>query len=867
MSAVWQRAGTVIAITFAVSLLAIWLLSKMAGRSLGPVECLALVMMIAVAVIAFAWALLPPVPSRGDVDPDPSGGLARSVPGKTTSGSVAVGEAGPEERTEPENERVRALFETTDRTTPAERRMELNPSRMGTPGYATLPSFQSPAVCRDDRDTPALPPCYPVAARPEPAPPTKRTNSLRWIPKGESLRVGPFTLTDPMVYTCEANPEHDEASCINLELPLAQSIRVPTARLGYYPTYAALSPEQRSYYLSWLSSGRSAPLGEIGYAFLFFYGLERRLLVEGQDLSLVVKAVVRLLHAYTFSGSFDRYLGGFLAFCLARTGIEKLKDKWFDAVFGASRLKRDEDFLAVALAWFYQRDVPLPCEWALRIAKLDARCPRSVVIDRLPDQFNALFDKRYCEEFGEGLRLRASESDRALTYRPASPSLLSHFTYDSYPCVRLANVLGIQSQFSPLVSLWSSCVDELRPLSRIAAKGVELTTRAAYDALPDELKETVEHPDRPAWEALAARNAGEDGFAVVQVSALASLQGIGERAKLTLKQSETLAETAHAVGFIIERDVRVTNRPYHWDEVVSLLRPLEKPCLPTDSRYAAASLMLELGLFVAAADGEIEQEEVDQIAHFLEAQFLLDPPDARRLEALKRVLQQRPPSITGLGKRLQSALPAEQRETVGRFLVGIAAANGVIDRKEISALRGAYRALDLDIAVLNALLEEFRRESQKPAELARAEGEDAGGEVIPPRGVTPDVRGFALNQGLLGRIMADTQEVARLLGEAMRDVDGENGHDEPGQIARPRCSENPRFSGLDVRYHAVLVEILARRRWNRGDFEALVRQFSLMPLSTFEVINEWSDERFADYVILDEADGFTIQAGLIPDSP
>ncbi len=86
--------------------------------------------------------------------------------------------------------------------------------------------------------------------------------------------------------------------------------------------------------------------------------------------------------------------------------------------------------------------------------------------------------------------------------------------------------------------------------------------------------------------------------------------------------------------------------------------------------------MLELGIYVAAADGTVEDVEVDQIARFLESQFLLDPPDARRLEALKRVFVARPPTLTGLGKRLQIILTKDQRESVGRFLTGIAAANG-----------------------------------------------------------------------------------------------------------------------------------------------------------------------------------------------
>ncbi len=116
-----------------------------------------------------------------------------------------------------------------------------------------------------------------------------------------------------------------------------------------------------------------------------------------------MKEVVRLLETYTFSGSFDGYLSRFLAFVLARGGIETLKDKWFEAVFAKSRLRRDEDFLAVALAWFFKKNAPLPVSWAVRIARQDPRCPRSVVLDRLHEQFASLFESRYYDQFGDGI--------------------------------------------------------------------------------------------------------------------------------------------------------------------------------------------------------------------------------------------------------------------------------------------------------------------------------------------------------------------------------------------------------------------------------------------------------------------------------
>ena len=140
-----------------------------------------------------------------------------------------------------------------------------------------------------------------------------------WCGKGGIVTVGTYQLCDPMVYFSEGTPAEDEASCIELSLEVGKPVWEAGNAFGYYPTYAKISPNHAANYLSWLSNGRTGPSTDIGYAFLFFYGLERRLIVERQDLSPIVKECVRLLETYTFSGSFDGYLSRFLAFTMAQS--------------------------------------------------------------------------------------------------------------------------------------------------------------------------------------------------------------------------------------------------------------------------------------------------------------------------------------------------------------------------------------------------------------------------------------------------------------------------------------------------------------------------------------------------------------------
>jgi len=73
------------------------------------------------------------------------------------------------------------------------------------------------------------------------------------------------------------NNESDDPSTIFLKLPIKKPARPDSIeRLGYYPSYAGLGPEQRWIYLNWLQDVTKEV--DIGYVFIYYYGLERHLL-------------------------------------------------------------------------------------------------------------------------------------------------------------------------------------------------------------------------------------------------------------------------------------------------------------------------------------------------------------------------------------------------------------------------------------------------------------------------------------------------------------------------------------------------------------------------------------------------------------
>lgn len=77
-----------------------------------------------------------------------------------------------------------------------------------------------------------------------------------------------------IVYTISL---HEEPSVIFSDLPIDLNSTVDSNEsIGYYPTYKGLTPQQRYNYVKWLCDTRQ-PV-DIGYVFIFFYGLERHLL-------------------------------------------------------------------------------------------------------------------------------------------------------------------------------------------------------------------------------------------------------------------------------------------------------------------------------------------------------------------------------------------------------------------------------------------------------------------------------------------------------------------------------------------------------------------------------------------------------------
>lgn len=89
----------------------------------------------------------------------------------------------------------------------------------------------------------------------------------------------------------------DDPSTVYKKLPVKKPSKIETVnRLPYYPAYSQIEPEQRWVYLNWLED-ICRPI-DIGYVFIYYYGLEKQLLSNSFEGVFDEICLLRNLHSH-----------------------------------------------------------------------------------------------------------------------------------------------------------------------------------------------------------------------------------------------------------------------------------------------------------------------------------------------------------------------------------------------------------------------------------------------------------------------------------------------------------------------------------------------------------------------------------------
>ena len=83
---------------------------------------------------------------------------------------------------------------------------------------------------------------------------------------------------------------------------------------------------------------------------------------------------------------------------------------------------------------------------------------------------------------------------------------------------------------------------------------------------------------------------------------------------------------------------------------------------------------------------------------------------------------------------------------------------------------------------------------------------------------------------------------------------------------RSRRSMILALKALDIRFHAMLSQLLTRPVWQRADFDSLARELKLMPDGALDAVNTWAYERFDDPIIVEQGEELQVQSHLVESS-
>lgn len=445
----------------------------------------------------------------------------------------------------------------------------------------------------------------------------KASSQARWVSAGEPVKVGAFQIDSGMFYLGGVLPGQHYGQCGNCVVdPAAKVAASGDDRAGdslsYWPSFQAISPTARRTYLDWLAGGREDPAIGIGYVFLFFYGLERRLFVDNvrSEAPGIVAEIQRLLALHGGNNSFKNYANRILdaAYLMINSGTER-------PVLSPDLRTGYEMPMAsrVYLGRKLEAKIPLDAEdalvWVLSLPDTNLKTPAI----RCFDELVPLWKHRFSARHPDGLKVNPPKTRLKLKYRSASNSFSGEINVagETGP---LPDITAISAPVTGLRDLLNACTEELAPYSRLLGRNPN--ARGSLDAvllLPKELASSAATTDvgRKIDALFDGRSVAS---ATMQQLADALSLDIAGVEKISLGVSNQIGGYLDHLDIGFEPDRRYGSSPLRPNGHVVLFKASGGGQVDGEApAFAAARAMVDVAALAAGADDKIDSGEIDAI--------------------------------------------------------------------------------------------------------------------------------------------------------------------------------------------------------------------------------------------------------------
>ncbi|MFM0031860.1 TerB N-terminal domain-containing protein [Paraburkholderia madseniana] len=652
---------------------------------------------------------------------------------------------------------------------------------------------------------------------------------VRWVGPGESVEISGVAITGGMFYL--GVPKRVEATsldaCVlNPKANVAKTASdLSAGSEDYWLSYQSFSAEQRGAYLQWLASDRSDPRLHRSFALFYLYGLERRVLFDGiqgkvqkAELETIVSELERLKSIYS-NVLRTVHIDGLLEFmCVHLTHPQRQYDQLPGTISSAYEVPLS---IRVAFGQAAVDKKPVPSDWALAWALGDGGVYKRTPVTRCEDEFRQLFQRKYREQFRDGMKLTANKTKLKVSAQAAFPALHG-IEYPDY-ITSLPDIAAVTGPRNKLQQLVNECSDSLDAYSRFLGRNPD-----AKGSLESALTLPVElwpESARLELESLASIVAG--GTVVMTFGSL--LEKFKASGNISRDKLTALARVLGEAGVAIEPDARISGRTPKNAEYVGLYAtPRSNSTNFVDDSYLMFALMVDMAASIAMADGNASEQEVALIHRQIESWPQLTPRQQDRLKARAAVQIAQPPTPASLKKRLEP-LSADAKVSVATLLVQTANADGFVSPAEVKMLEKLYQMLGLDPQRLYGDLHGNTVVGSSNAPRTSTATDKA------PNGLAQPV--FALDTSRIEALQRETAKVSALLADVFAE---ELPVAEPVQETAEPQTGSVSLLGLDEAHSTFLRLLLSRPSWTRSELSDAASDLELMLDGAIEQVNEAS---------------------------
>ena len=657
--------------------------------------------------------------------------------------------------------------------------------------------------------------------------------NANWHGLGSTVEIQGYKINDPLIYISNSRNKSPTRHIIPKKLKANHNENYDY--IGYWPSYSELNPAQRGMFLKWLSQGKNNTAIDIGYVFIYFYGLEYRVLQENKDLELIAHEIIKLRRYYASNRSFQGYSESLLAYIISKLNDKNTAREIFKTV--EPSLDKYSSIYRSGIHLKIRDSNVLNADDIISLIPTFENVDRSSIPKKVGEYFNQYF-KIIAEKEIKEIVSQVKPIEYRERYHSASNFVDKDYYYKG---LRIIVNRNMQNKLS---NKWKQAIESFRPYSRKLNK---YESREIFNLLPDKLKKTIDHPFKKQLKEIEEKFIGK----AVTISEIATHLGMEVEEKLKSKECKQVVDTLLYEDMIIEPNAVYFKKNYKKDDLVFLSKTENASMLNTNN-YKLAALLVDLGVDLAYADDDYSDEEAQQIYLAVGSSFLDTTLEFEHLKLRVELYKAQKPNISGVLKKISEKLKTKSLEILGSYLVGVALADGHFTKEENKKIRVFLSKLGVKKSYVEKIYEQFGiNEIFENVELKASQNNIQKGSLI------PKTNEIILDQKKLNQIELDTEKVKLVLSEiiAEEETDDTSIVKENGEI------ENE----LDSKYFPFLSIIIQKNKWDKKSLRDKAKEHRFMVSAAISKINEWAEERHGDYLVFENDDNFEVNTLILED--